>query len=80
MEASLIAHQSAGFKRAQLQARVVQHALGFRVGGQQHLEASVELEAINQIRACPPAYAVTRFQQHAGKAATGQLSAASQAS
>ena len=55
------AHQSAGLEAAQVERRVVQRRRRLGVGLQQDLEAAVELEAVDDVGAYPPADPVGRF-------------------
>ena len=52
---------AAGVEALQIEGAHVELARHFRVGGQQHLEAAVEAEAVDDVSAHPTAHPVRRF-------------------
>ena len=58
MEVAGAADERTGKKRPKVERRVVEDAAGLGVGGEQHLEAAVEPEALHDVGAHAPADAV----------------------
>ena len=52
MKLAIEPHQGSGIKRAQLQGRIVENALRFRIGGKQDLKAAIQQEAVSCMGTC----------------------------
>ncbi len=61
-EAVTDADEGAGMKGAEVEGRHVEEGGGRLVGGQEDLESAVQREAVDDVRAHPPARAVVGFE------------------
>jgi hypothetical protein len=67
VEGEALAHQRSGLESPQVQSLVIQQPFRFRVGGQKHLKAAIQLESVDAIRADPAANAVRSLEDQEAK-------------
>ena len=79
MKAACLADEGAGSEMFEGEGVVIEHAVGFGIGGEQDLEAAIETEALNEVSAHAAAGGVGGLEQLHAHASGGEIAGASEA-
>jgi len=63
-ESAAFAHHGAGIERPELERLVVQHLARLAVGGEQHLEPSVQPKTVHHVGANTPTRSIARLERN----------------